>query len=150
MKTRELHRELRVPAPLEEVFAFFAEPRNLAELTPPRMGFTVLEPVPPMRAGAILDYRVRVWGVPLAWRSEITAYEPPSYFVDEQRRGPYRLWRHEHRFTAVPGGTQVSDRIVYAPRGGSLVAGPVRRELDRIFDFRSDALRRRFGGGAVS
>jgi ligand-binding SRPBCC domain-containing protein len=95
-----------------------------------------------MRPGALIDYRIRVRGVPMRWRSEITAWEPPFRFVDEQRRGPYRLWVHEHRFTPWGSGTLVSDRVRYAVWGGALVRRLlVAPDLQRIFEYRQDRMR---------
>jgi ligand-binding SRPBCC domain-containing protein len=133
---------VRLDAPIAEVFPFFADPRNLEALTPPWLRFEITTPSPiEMRAGTLIDYRLRVHGVPLRWRSEITAWDPPHRFVDEQRRGPYRTWRHEHRFSADGGGTLVEDDVTYAVRGGGLVDRLfVRRDLDRIFAFRRGAL----------
>jgi ligand-binding SRPBCC domain-containing protein len=142
-----LQSSVRLGAPLAEVFPFFADARNLEALTPPWLRFEILAPGPiEMRLGTIIDYRLRVHGLPLRWRSEITAWDPPHLFVDEQRRGPYRLWRHTHRFTADGDGTLVEDEVEYAVPGGALVdALLVRRDLDRIFRFRRDVLRERFG-----
>jgi ligand-binding SRPBCC domain-containing protein len=142
-----LQSSVRLGAPLAEVFPFFADARNLEALTPPWLRFEILAPGPiEMRVGALIDYRLRVHGLPLRWRSEITAWDPPHLFVDEQRRGPYRLWRHTHRFAADGEATVVEDDIEYAVPGGALVdALLVRRDLDRIFCFRRDVLRERFG-----
>jgi ligand-binding SRPBCC domain-containing protein len=139
---------VRLDAPLDEVFPFFADPRNLEALTPPWLRFEIRTPSPiEMRAGTLIDYRLRVHGLPLRWRSEITTWDPPHLFVDEQRRGPYRFWRHEHRFAVDGAGTLVEDDVTYAVLGGPLVERLfVRRDLDRIFRFRLDVLRERFGG----
>lgn len=103
-----------------------------------------------MRPAAVIEYRLRLRGLPVRWRSEITAWEPPFRFVDEQRRGPYRLWIHEHRFEEREGRTLVSDRVRYAVPGGPLLEGSVNRlfvrpDLDRIFAFRRAVLVRLFG-----
>jgi ligand-binding SRPBCC domain-containing protein len=142
MSPRTLRSELWLRKPLEEVFAFFADARNLQAITPDWLDFAVLTPAPiPMRPGALIDYRLRVRGFPIRWQSEITAWEPPDRFVDEQRRGPYRLWIHEHRFEARDGGTLVSDCVRYAAPGGRLVEWLfVRRDVERIFQFRRDKL----------
>jgi ligand-binding SRPBCC domain-containing protein len=133
---------VHLDAPLADVFPFFADARNLEALTPPFLRFEVLTPgAIQMRAGALIDYRLRVHGLPLRWQSEITAWEPPHRFVDEQRRGPYRAWRHEHRFAAEEGGTRVEEEVSYAVLGGALVdALFVKRDLQRIFAFRREAL----------
>ena len=147
MRTFELTREVLLPRPLAEVFPFFADARNLERLTPPWLRFEVLTPGRiEMRRGTTIDYRLRLRGVPVRWRSEITAWEPPVRFVDEQRRGPYRLWVHEHRFEERAGGTLAGDHVRYAVPGGRLVDRlVVRRDLDRIFEYRRDVLREIFG-----
>lgn len=138
---------LFIARPLDETFAFFADAANLQRITPPWLDFRILTPLPiAMREGALIDYRIRLRGVPIHWRTEITAWAPPLRFVDEQIRGPYRLWRHAHAFRAVPGGTEVSDTVDYLVPGGSLVdALFVRRELDRIFRHRQQATLDAFG-----
>lgn len=139
--------EIWLPRPLEEVFAFFAEARNLQALTPAWLDFSVLTPAPIlMRPGTIIDYRPRLRGFPIRWQSEITAWEPPRRLVDEQRRGPYKLWVHEHRFEAREDGTLVTDFVRYAAPGGWLVDRLfVRRDVERIFQFRRDKLLAQFG-----
>jgi ligand-binding SRPBCC domain-containing protein len=149
MNPRALNSEIWLPRPLEEVFAFFADAGNLQTLTPEWLDFTILTPRPiQMRAGTVIDYRLRLRGIPIRWRSEITAWEPPHRFVDEQRRGPYRLWVHEHRFETRDGGTQVADLVRYAVPGGRLVDWLfVRRDVERIFQFRREKLLALFGNG---
>jgi ligand-binding SRPBCC domain-containing protein len=94
-----------------------------------------------MRTGTVIDYRLSLRGVPITWRSEITEWDPPHRFVDEQRTGPYRRWKHAHVFESRDGGTLVSDRVEYATWGGVLVnAVFVAPELRRIFDYRQAAL----------
>ena len=94
-----------------------------------------------MGVGTTIDYRLRLRGVPIRWRSEITRWDPPHGFVDEQRRGPYRKWIHEHRFRAEDGGTRVEDQVTYAVPGSALAdRWFVRPELERIFDYRRRAI----------
>lgn len=138
--------EFWLPQGIERVFRFFADAQNLQAITPPWLGFSVLTPAPiAMHAGVVIDYRLRIHGIPLHWRSEITVWEPPFRFVDEQRRGPYRYWRHLHTFEERDGGTLCRDLVEYAPPGGRFVNWLiVRRDLARIFAYREAALRRHF------
>jgi ligand-binding SRPBCC domain-containing protein len=147
MTVHEFHSELWLPRPRAEVFPFFADARNLEAITPDWLHFEVLAPGPfEMRTGLRIDYRLRIHGLPLRWQSEITVWEPPHRFVDEQRRGPYRLWRHEHRFAERDGGTLCTDHVRYAVPGGGLVHRLfVRRDVERIFEFRRRKLAERFG-----
>jgi ligand-binding SRPBCC domain-containing protein len=132
--------------PRAEVFPFFADATNLERLTPPWLAFAILTPRPiEMRVGARIDYRLRVHGVPLRWRSEITAWEPPWRFVDEQIRGPYRLWQHTHTFVETEGGTTIHDRVRYSVPGGLLVHKLlVQRDVRSIFAYREKVLRELF------
>lgn len=141
MSDQVLVSEQLVRAPREEVFDFFSRPENLARVTPPRLGFEILTPSPvPMRVGSLIDYRIRILGLPLYWRTLITAYEPGRLFVDEQARGPYAAWTHRHEFEDAPEGTLVRDTVRYRlPLGlpGRLAAGElVRADLDDIFRYR--------------
>ncbi|UCF69494.1 MAG: SRPBCC family protein [Acidobacteriota bacterium] len=128
--------------PLEEVFPFFSDAYNLEQITPDFLKFRVLTPRPiEMRPGTLIDYKLRVRGLPLRWQSEITVWDPPLRFVDEQRRGPYRLWHHEHLFEARAGETLVRDIVDYAVWGGALIDRLfVRRDVERIFRFRQQVL----------
>jgi ligand-binding SRPBCC domain-containing protein len=142
MKTHSFETELWLKRPVDEVFAFFSDARNLERITPPWVSFRILTPGEiPMRAGALIDYRIRVHGVPLRWQSEITAWDPGRRFVDEQRRGPYRLWIHEHRFSENNGGTLVTDIVTYAVPGGPLVNKLfVANDVAKIFEYRKRRL----------
>ena len=147
MRTYRLQSSVVLPVKLEDVFPFFAEARNLELLTPAWLKFEVLTPSPiQMLRGAKIDYRLRLRGVPLRWQSEITCWEPPSRFVDEQRRGPYRLWKHEHLFTADGPDTIAEDRVEYSVPDGSLVERfLVRPDLERVFAYRRAKLTEIFG-----
>lgn len=151
-----LERRQRVPRPIEEVFAFFADPRNLARITPPWLGFRIIgssdgdETAPiHMRTGLRIHYRVRPLGIPQRWTSEITVWDPPHRFVDEQRRGPYRRWHHQHRFVEIEGGTAIDDVVEYelplGPLGALAHALLVERQLKAIFAYREHTIRARFG-----
>ncbi len=135
-----------LPRPLAEVFPFFADALNLEALTPPLLRFHVATPSPiEIRQGTLIDYRLKLRGIPLRWRSEIRVWEPPRRFVDFQVRGPYLLWHHEHLFDEVDGGTLVRDRVHYRVLGGALVERfLVRPDLRRIFAFRQEYLARLF------
>ena len=138
--------ELTLRRPIEEVFEFFSDARNLEELTPPWLRFRVVTSSPVVMArGARIDYRLRIHGVPLRWTSEIDTWEPPVRFVDRQHRGPYRLWIHSHTFAPVDGGTLVSDQVDYASFGGRVVSRLVSRDLSRVFEYRHAQLRAIFG-----
>jgi ligand-binding SRPBCC domain-containing protein len=126
MKTCRHHAVQRFPGTLQDAWAFFSDPRNLPRITPPWLSFEVLSELPArMHPGLLIEYRVRpLWGVPVKWVTEITRVAEPFLFVDEQRRGPYRHWRHEHRFRAVErifGKRQDSGDFagpIVIPRGG--------------------------------
>lgn len=130
---------------LEEVFDFFSDARNLGVITPPWLRFAILTPDLEMREGATIDYRLHLGPFPLRWTSEITTFEPRIRFVDEQLRGPYRHWIHEHRFASSGELTVVEDIVHYATPGGRLVDRTfVRPQLRSIFRFRQRGLRERF------
>jgi ligand-binding SRPBCC domain-containing protein len=136
-----LQTETWLPLPRREVFEFFADARNLQALTPPWLGFQVLNAGPiEMRTGTVIDYQIRLHGIPIRWQSAIAVWEPPVRFVDEQRRGPYRRWAHEHRFIETDGGTTVRDDVDFEVPLGWLARPFVARDLRRIFAFRHEAL----------
>jgi ligand-binding SRPBCC domain-containing protein len=149
MRTHLLRAELWLPLEPAAVFPFFADAGNLEVITPPWIRFSIRTPGPiSMGTGTLIDYRMGVHGVPMRWRTEITGWKPPLWFVDEQRRGPYRLWIHTHYFIPKDGGTLCRDEVEYAVPGGTLVNRLfVRRDLKRIFTYRHEALLRHFGAG---
>ena len=143
-----LQTEIWLPASQNEVFAFFARAENLQALTPDWLHFRILTGLPvDLRLGTIIDYRIRIHGVPLSWQSEISVWNPPHSFVDEQRRGPYKRWIHTHRFAEERGGTRVRDEVDFAVPGGFLAAPFVTRDLRRIFAHRHHSLGQVFPGG---
>jgi len=146
-RVHRLSRTQLVGRPLPEVFAFFSDASNLEPLTPRFLHFRCLTPMPiAMRAGARIDYQLSLFGVPVRWRTRITDWQPGKRFVDEQESGPYALWRHTHEFEARGTSTLVRDVVDYREPFGpvGIVAQVlfVRRTLDRIFDFRRDAISR--------
>lgn len=146
-----LLREQRIPRPRSEVFAFFADAANLERLTPGFLRFRILTPLPiAMRAGAIIDYRIALGGVPMRWRTLISEWTPEERFVDEQLRGPYAVWHHTHTFEDAPGGgTRMTDRVIYrvpfGPIGRVARRLFVARTLERIFDYRQREIAAIFG-----
>lgn len=142
MRIRELQAECRVPRSRAEVFAFFADPANLAVLTPP----SVRVEIPPGgpragRAGMEFEYRVRVRGLWMRWKGRFEVWDAPHRFVDVQLKGPYRFWEHEHSFEECAEGTRVIDRVRYAVWGGGIVdRWVVRPELERMFSHRTRRL----------
>jgi ligand-binding SRPBCC domain-containing protein len=142
VRIHTLRREQQIPRPREEVFAFFADAHNLEEITPPWLGFRTLTPGPiAMAAGTQIRYQLKVHGVPVSWITEIRRWDPPSRFVDVQLSGPYTLWHHTHKFEAHHGGTRMIDmvryRLPFGPFGRLVNALFVRRDVERIFDYRN-------------
>ena len=144
-----LEKEQHINRPLKEVFEFFQRPENLSRITPPWLHFKVQTPSPvPMHTGARIQYTIRVFGVTKHWTTKITSFNPPYEFVDEQEKGPYKVWHHTHRFEEQLAGTLVRDRVRYSV-GWGLVgdfahALYVRRSLDQIFDYRRQAIEKIF------
>jgi ligand-binding SRPBCC domain-containing protein len=143
--THVLETSTELPLSVQSVFDFFANAENLERITPPELAFRILTPTPiDIREGVLIDYRLRLFGVPFGWRTRISLWEPPVRFVDEQLRGPYRSWVHTHTFEAAGESTLMTDRVAY-----SLPAHPVthivlplvRHQLDRIFRYRARVIR---------
>jgi ligand-binding SRPBCC domain-containing protein len=150
VRLERLEREQLVPLPLPEVFAFFSSAQNLERITPPWLGFRLLHrEAIAMRPGTLIDYRLRLHGLPVRWTSLIETWEENRRFVDQQVRGPYRFWRHEHRFTEEGSGTRVHDHVEYllplGRPGRAVGLALVRRDLRRIFDYRRSAVARLLG-----
>ena len=145
-----LKRELTLDLPLEQVFAFFADAANLEAITPRFLRFRVITPTPiAMGAGALIDYRLRLHGIPLTWKTEITEWDPPHRFVDTQLRGPYAEWVHTHTFEDDNGGTRIRDHVRYRLPGFwpiTAIANAllVARDTRQIFDYRRATLERLF------
>lgn len=138
--TRSFEDSIVLEAPPERVFAFFSDAGNLARITPPELRFRMITPSPiEMRRGTVIEYSLAVRGIPVRWKSLIVDWQPGARFIDYQLRGPYLLWRHEHRFAPDPAGARVADRVAYslplAPFSG-LALPMVRADLARIFAYR--------------
>ena len=142
MKTFLFKTQQTLKRPLTEVFDFFSNAHNLAVITPPWLRFEVLTPASiEMGVGTRIDYRLKLRGLPIRWQSEITEWNPPYTFADEQRRGPYRLWRHTHTFDETEDGVVVGDVVEYAVWGGGLVDKFfVRPDIEKIFAYRAEQL----------
>jgi ligand-binding SRPBCC domain-containing protein len=150
MHTYLLKREQWVPTPIDEVFAFFSDAANLEMMTPSWLRFRIVTPRPiEMRPGAAIEYRISWRFVTLRWWTEIVEWTPPVQFVDVQTRGPYKLWYHTHQFEPVDGGTRIRDEVRYALPLGVLgrIAHrlAVRRDLERVFDYRTERIGELFG-----
>lgn len=140
---------MTAPVAIAQAFAIFENPYNLAKLTPGWLNFKVITPDVEMRAGAEIEYMIRWLGLPVHWKTRITAYDAPQGFVDEQEKGPYTLWRHQHILKETGGGTEISDCVTYQlPLG---IAGQwahgllVKRQLLEIFRFRQRAVQQLLG-----
>jgi len=151
MKLETIHRLQRLSIPLHTAWDFFSDPHNLRDLTPPGLGFQAASaPAGKMYPGMIITYKITpLLGISRRWITEITHVVEPHLFVDEQRIGPYRFWHHQHLFREIAGGVEMEDIVHYIiPFGrlGQLAAAmPVKRELQKIFDFRRDVLAKKFG-----
>jgi len=142
----ELRTSVIIPYPIEAVFSFFGDARNLERITPPELNFHIITPQPvEMREGTLIDYKLRLFGFPILWKTRISSWEPPWRFVDEQVSGPYRTWIHQHLFTRAGERTLMEDvvhyRLPFQPFG-ELAHALVRMELDRIFRFRRQTILR--------
>lgn len=155
MKTYRFVREQKIPRPLGEVFDFFSDARNLETLTPPWLHFQILTPGHiEMQVGTIIQYALRVHGLPVRWTTSICSWKPPFEFVDVQLRGPYALWHHRHTFEDVGGETRMTDEVNYALPlgwlGQAMNSLLVDRDLTTIFRFRAETIERIFASQAAT
>lgn len=146
---RVFEQSLLIAKSVPEVFEFFSVASNLNTLTPPWVRFEILTPEPiEMGVGTLIDYRIRLRGIPMVWKSRITVWEPNVRFVDEQLSGPYKTWIHTHSFQAAEGGTLMTDRVEYVIPGGllePLLFPLVSCDIAKIFAHRSLVLAEKFG-----
>lgn len=138
-----------LPRTPEELFAFFGDAYNLETITPDLLNFKVVTPAPiDMGPGTLIDYKLKVRGVPIRWRTLIETWDPPHRFTDEQLKGPYKRWHHTHTFTPENGGTRCDDLVEYAPPGGPLAPLinklVVQRDVEKIFMHRAKVLEEMF------
>lgn len=150
-KTWRLTMSQWLAKPPAELFPFFADAYNLQTITPSLLSFKVVTPRPiQMKPGTLIDYKLKVRGLPIRWRTKITEWDPPYRFRDEQLKGPYRQWHHTHTFTEEDGGTRCDDTVDYAPPGGPLAPLinklVVQRDVEQIFAYRAKVLADMFGG----
>lgn len=144
--TQEMFTEIWLPKKTHEIFPFFTDEKNLEKLTPEYLNFKVLKKsTPSIDEGTLIDYRLKLHGFPMMWRTLIESWVPGKKFVDRQLKGPYQLWHHTHEFEEVSGGTLMRDRVLYRlPLGrlGALVSGPfVRSDVTKIFSYRKKVIR---------
>lgn len=137
--------------PRAELFEFFGDARNLEKITPSLLSFKVVTPGPiDMKPGTLIDYKLKVRGIPIRWRTLIETWEPCEKFTDEQLKGPYKRWHHTHTFTEENGGTRCNDIVEYAPPGGPLAPLinklVVQKDVEKIFAYRAKILEDMFGG----
>ncbi|NNF00720.1 MAG: SRPBCC family protein [Pyrinomonadaceae bacterium] len=140
-----LNRNLSIDLPRERVFSFFADAGNLESITPPELNFRITTPQPiEISKGTRIDYKLKIRGIPITWQTLISEWDPPFSFIDESLKSPYKQWIHQHIFLEnESGGTDIEDivryRLPFEPLG-DIAHWLVRRELDRIFDYREKAV----------
>lgn len=146
MKIYEIKVKQKLNSNIENVFNFFSKPINLAKITPKRLGFRIITPLPiEMKSGTIIDYYIKIFSLPIRWRTIITNYEYPSQFIDQQLKGPYSFWHHTHTFEETENGTIIKDQIRYVVPFGLL--GRIlnylwiKRDLKNIFEYRKEKIK---------
>jgi ligand-binding SRPBCC domain-containing protein len=148
MRTYLLERNQLLPRPVGEIFQFFSRPENLQQITPSWLNFRMVDTPENLQIGSLIRYRLSWHGIPIRWMTEISEWDPPHKFSDHALSGPYALWNHEHIFSAAEGGTTMQDRVTYALPlawcGQFAHWLIVKRDVEELFDFRADAMRRLF------
>ena len=152
MKHCKLEYKQFIKQPIDRVFHFFSMPENLEYITPPRLLFRILTPLPIIiKKGSIIDYKIKILGIPVKWKTLITEYIPPHKFIDEQIKGPYSLWKHTHTFIEEEEGTTIHDKIHYiVPFGmfGRIINLLwITKDLDSIFTYRRNKIDQYFNTG---
>ncbi len=149
MRIYTLTTELLLPLDIDNVFAFFSDAHNLEAITPDFLNFKVLtEPGVKVSEGTLLDYQLKLHGFPIRWQTLISGWHPPYFFEDRQLRGPYAQWIHQHTFEETETGTLCRDRVDYAVVGGPIIHRLfVKRDVQRIFNYRQDQLSQRLADG---
>lgn len=142
MSLHQLYRKLIIPQSIEKVFSFFEKAENLEKITPKNLNFNIMTPTPiKMEEGALIDYKIKISGIPMKWRTLIDLYRPPFEFRDIQQKGPYKKWEHHHKFSTVDNGTLMEDTVNYElPLGilGDFVHFiKVKKQINEIFDYRN-------------
>lgn len=147
----------KIPVSITRAWDFFSSPDNLRIITPASMNFKVIAQILPERvfAGQIIEYRVSpFWGIPLYWMTEITLVEDMRLFIDEQKKGPYKLWRHEHYFREIEAGVEMTDIVQYEiPSGfiGDIAHWLfVKKKVKKIFEYRFKKVEELFGKWSVA
>jgi len=149
MKVYKLKAKQFIKQPIEEVFGFFSRPENLTKITPSNLNFKILTPSPlEMKQGTVIDYTIKLFKVPIHWRTLITTYEPPFKFVDEQMKGPYNFWHHTHMFKENSDGVEIFDEVHYSipfgPLGNLLHSLWIKKDLNHIFEYRKSVIENLF------
>ena len=151
MKIYKLERKIRLKITMDEAWDFFSNPNNLPVITPPSLNLNINSELPDkMYEGMIITYTVApILRIPMTWVTEITHVDEPNFFIDEQRFGPYKFWHHQHEFKEIDGGVEASDLVHYAlpldPLGRIANELIIKKQLNEIFNFRSEYLYERFG-----
>ena len=150
MKLYTFKKEQKISKSIIDVFDFFSKPENLSVITPNKMDFRILTPSPiEMKEGTLIDYTVKIMSFPIRWRTLITKYDPPNMFIDQQLKGPYSMWHHTHLFEKINDNeTLIKDVILYAVPfsfiGSITHSLYIKRDLEKIFDYRSQEIKRIF------